>query len=295
MRPYFLGNGHHVYDTGHYYTLELDIGFTKENQEAFFQAIDKCDDEKIKKYLEKETENTYNSQPTRAGFLVEFDINGKLDNESAIIKLAKKYDSLKPEDKLKAISILESLMLAHKLIVDGQYIGHKKIIVKDIGIALNISKKHKDKNSIFSFRRNLRGILDTHYSELDVYDLEESYKQGSGSGKELTTPKVKPDSSNVGPESGNDSDDWEDITPWLTVKEFDKYELKEEKKLAREEKKPVIAGLRMGRGGRNEFVKGPAKADKSDTGRTNDQEPNTSPAQTSASPAATKVNKAPHR
>ncbi len=105
MRPYFLGNGHHVYDTGHYYTLELDIGFTKENQEAFFQAIDKCDDEKIKKYLEKETENTYNSQPTRAGFLVEFDINGKLDNESAIIKLAKKYDSLKPEDKLKAISI----------------------------------------------------------------------------------------------------------------------------------------------------------------------------------------------
>ena len=51
----------------------------------------------------------------------------------------------------------------------------------------------------------------------------------------------------------------------------------------------------MGRGGRIEFVKGPAKADKSDTGRTNDQEPNTSPAQTSASPAATKVNKAPHR
>ena len=299
MKAYFLGNGHHVYDTGHYYTSSgrgRDIGFTKENQQAFFNAINECNDKEIKEYLKQSMGLYSNGKITRGGRLVKFDINGTHNGESPLIKLANKYNSLKPEDEEKAITILESLLLAHKLVKNGINLDHKKIIEEDINNALDISEKHEDKK----FHMDLRGFLQTHYGPvLKNYDVMKLRKQGSESGKGLTTPKVKPDSSNVGPKSGNDSDDWVDITPWLSEEEFKEYELKEEEKLAREERKLAreqkkVTGLRLRMVPKSRFVEGPAKADKSNIRRTG-LKPETSPAQTSASSAATKVDKAPQQ
>ena len=274
----YLGDGYTVYDIDHYKPKfwsegAFDIGFTKKNQKNFFNAINECNDEKIKKYLNQTINKTYDGgKPTRGGSLVKFDINGTCFGERAIIKLANKFESLSEENKKKAITILESLLLAHKTVEGKKNLGHKKIIKQDIHDALDISEKHVD----CSFKINLRRILETDYSvELINYDVTKLRKQGS--------------------ESGNVPAVFEDITTWLDEEEFKIYELKEQENLTKEQENLTKEQKNLAKEQENlakeqenlaKEKEKTTKAAKSDNRRTTDLKPQTSPTKTSASPSA---------
>ncbi len=277
MQAYDLGDGYNVYDTGHHYTKGFDICFTKENQKDFFKAIDECNDKKIKEYLQ----NTADGETIRGGSLVKFDINGTRDEESAIIKLANKYNSLEPEYKEKAITILKDLLLAH----EQTTLQHKKIISDDIEKAIDIIiEKHEDKN----FAKNLVEICKTHYGMRKTHygmqpDFRISYGTDSSCADVTKSEKLKSDLERLA--------NSQKIITGLRMPQvgrkgaFMKYKYNINKKFILF---PTIAGLRMFQVGRKGgFVKGKPTADNSDTERTNDLKPKTSPAITSSTSAVT--------